>query len=244
MRTLLIFTLLFAVCFSYAQDKAKIEKLLDFVKVKGGTFTMGSTEIEDAQPHKVKLSTFYIQKTELTQALWEAVMGSNPSVDKSNELNPVTNVSWNDCQEFIKKLNSITSKKYRLPTEAEWEYAARGGKLSKSYKYSGSDNLDEVAWYSNTSENIHPVAQKKPNELGLYDMSGNVWEWCQDYYGEYRYGGKVRKDPKGKDNGDQRVFRGGSWRHNALNCLVVYRRSWYPDGGDKYHGIRLLSPVE
>jgi formylglycine-generating enzyme required for sulfatase activity len=224
-------------------DKAKIEKLLEFVKVEGGTFTMGDENLSDATPHEVEVSSFYIQKTEVTQELWEAVMGSNPSQNKSWKDNPVTNVSWDDCQAFIKKLNSISGKKCRLPSEAEWEYAARGGKQSKGYKYAGSDNLDEVAWHGgNSNQKIHPVAEKKPNELGLYDMTGNVWEWCNDWYGDYRV--KFIKNPQGPDNGTYRVLRGGTLYHYAVDCLVADRGSGDPDFGSNYLGFRLLSPVE
>ncbi len=241
--------LLFAVCSCHKPDKAKIEKLLEFVKVEGGTFRMGDENISEAMPHEVEVSSFYMQKTEVTQELWEAVMGSNPSLDKSWKENPVTNVSWDDCQKFIKKLNSITGKQYRLPTEAEWEYAARGGKLSKGYKYAGSDNLDEVAWHSeNSNRKIHPVAEKNPNELGLYDMSGNVREWCNDWYAEYRI--KPKKNPKGADNSDCRVVRGGSWyavefaRDYSAHCLVAKRACSNPDKIEPQNGFRLLSPVE
>jgi formylglycine-generating enzyme required for sulfatase activity len=225
------------------EEKAIIEKLLEFVKVEGGTFTMGSDQIKDATPHEVELRSFIIQRTEVTQELWQAVMGSNPSKDKSWKDNPVTDVSWEDCQAFIKKLNSITWKKYRLPTEAEWEYAARGGRLSKGYKYAGSNNLDEVAWYNgNSNQKIHPVAEKKPNELGLYDMSGNVWEWCNDWYGEYRL--KLKNNPQGPDNGNDRVMRGGSWGYDAVFCLVAIRDDRDPDYRYDFGGFRLLSPAE
>jgi formylglycine-generating enzyme required for sulfatase activity len=251
MQNLLLCILFFAVNLAQAQDKAKIDKLLEFVKVEGGTFTMGDNLLGEKYnsqnhytEHEVELSDFYIQKTEVTQELWQAVMGSNPSENKEWKDNPVTHVSWDDAQSFIQKLNKVTGKKYRLPTEAEWEYAARGGKLSKGFKYAGSDNVDEVAWYGTTAGSIHPVAQKKPNELGLYDMSGNVWEWCQDYYGAYRTDTKVRKDPKGPDNGTTRVIRGGSWISRAEFCLVADRHYRNPDDWDNDLGFRLLSPVE
>jgi formylglycine-generating enzyme required for sulfatase activity len=162
------------------------------VKVDGGTFKMGATSEqgsdaeEDEKPaHSVTLSSYWIGQTEVTKALWNAVMGTNPSLSKGDEL-PVENVSWKDCQKFIKKLNQLTGETFRLPTEAEWEYAARGGNKSKGYKYSGSNDLGTVAWSSNNSlPKTHPVATKQPNELGIYDMSGNVYEWCNDYYDSY-----------------------------------------------------------
>ncbi len=201
---------------------------------------MGDAELDNAPPHKVTVSSFYMQKTEVTQEFWELVMGNNPSKDKSWKDNPVTDVSWDDCQVFIKKLNSISGKKYRLPTEAEWEYAARGAKLSKGYKYAGSDDVNEVAWHSGNSNNkIHPVKEKKPNELGLYDMSGNVWEWCNDWYGDYRLNEAYAKNPQGPDSGTYRVMRGGSWYFSAEDCLVAYR-----DYGSDSVGFRLLSPAE
>ncbi len=164
----------------------------EMVPVEGGTFTMGAADDDnyafnwEKPAHEVTLSSYYIGKTEVTQALWKAVMGSNPSRFKGDNL-PVEQVSWDDCQKFIRRINAATGKQFRLPTEAEWEYAARGGNQSKGYKYSGSNNLDKVAWYGEDWEtgSTHPVGKKQPNELGLYDMSGNVWEWCADWYGDY-----------------------------------------------------------
>ena len=155
------------------------------VKVAGGTFQMGATSEQgsDAFDDEIPIPDYYIGQTEVTQELWEAVMGSNPSYFKGDNQRPVENVSWKDCQEFIEKLNRLTGKNFRLPTEAEWEYAARGGNKSRGYKYSGSDNPDAVAWYKDNSRGeTHPVAQKQSNELGLYDMSGNVCEWYYRYY--------------------------------------------------------------
>ncbi len=217
------------------------------VCVAGGTFSMGSSDSEAAsgeQPvHSVTLSGYLIGETEVTQALWLAVMGSNPSYFKGDDL-PVENVSWDDCREFIGKLNVLTGASFRLPTEAEWEYAARGGNKSVGRKYSGSDTIDEVAWYyynsyalgsSHPDYGTHPVASKSPNELGLYDMSGNVWEWCQDWYGSYSSGSQT--NPTGPSSGSDRVFRGGSWNHFAWYCRVSYRR--YDSPGYRYNGLGL-----
>ena len=219
------------------------------VKVEGGTFTMGATpeqgkdaEDEERPAHKVTLLDYYIGQTEVTQALWKVVMGSNPAYIKGDNL-PVEQVSWDDCQSFIEELNSMLSNelgrmRFALPTEAQWEFAARGGNKSKRYKYAGSNNLDDVAWYGdNSGEQKHPVAQKQPNELGLYDMSGNVWEWCQDLYG--RYSLNAQTDPQGPKDGAKRVLRGGSWYFYAKGCRVSYRGSYTP--GDRYNllGLRL-----
>ena len=198
------------------------------VFVEGGTFTMGATSEQgseaygDEKPtHSVTLSSYYIGETEVTQALWQAVMGNNPSYFKGDNL-PVERVSYNDVKEFITKLNQKTGKTFRLPTEAEWEYAARGGKESKGYKYSGSDNIDDVAWYYENSNNkTHPVKTKRPNELGIYDMSGNVWEWCSDWYGKYT--SEAQTNPQGPSGGSNRVSRGGSWIINARYCRASNR---------------------
>jgi len=212
----------------------------EMVLVEGGTFKMGSNDdYDDEQPiHEVTLSDFYIGKYPVTQAQWQAVMGKNPSHFKGCDDCPVEKVSWEYVQEFIKKLNAKTGKNYRLPTEAEWAYAARGGKQSKGYKYAGSDNLDEVGWYyDNSSNKTHPVGQKKPNELGIYDMSGNVWEWCADWYGAYP--SEPQTNPTGPAKGDRRVLRGGSWSGNDLNCRVAYRSRSNPNFRDLNFGFRL-----
>ena len=214
------------------------------VAVEGGTFTMGATSEQgsdaagDEKPtHQVTLSSYYIGKTEVTQALWKAVMGKNPSKFKGDNL-PVENVSWDDCQEFIKKLNALTGKNFRLPTEAEWEYAARGGNKSRSYKYSGSNNIDDVAWYNKNSENrTHPVKTKQSNELGIYDMCGNVWEWCQDRYGDYS--SATQTNPKGATTGSNRVNRGGSSGSYGRYCRSSYRSYNTPGYSDKFLGLRL-----
>ena len=216
---------------------------IEMVYVKGGTFTMGAISeqgadaYDDEKPaHSVTLSDFYIGKYEVTQAQWRAVMGSNPSSFKGDNL-PVENVSWNDIQKFIQKLNAQTGKEFRLPTEAEWEYAARGGSKSRGYKYSGSNNIGDVAWYSgNSGSKTHPVGQKQPNELGIYDMSGNVWEWCSDWYGSYSSSSQT--NPKGPNSGDYRVLRGGDW--GMIFWKNIYSRTYAnPDRGRMYNGFRL-----
>ena len=168
-------------------------------------------------------------------------MGNNPSNWKGDSL-PVELVSWNDCQDFIKKLNNLTGKNFRLPTEAEWEFAARGGRKSKSYEYSGSNNFDEVAWYTNNSNGqTHPVGTKKPNELGIYDMSGNVWEWCNDWFGNYS--SSVPTNPTGPTSGSRRVGRGGSWDNVAWYCRVSGRISDSPGIRRNRLGLRLVLPL-
>ena len=211
----------------------------NMIPVAGGTFQMGSTTGDsDEQPvHQVTLSSFSIGETEVTQELWQAVMGSNPSYFQGNKL-PVEKVSWNDCQTFITKLNQLTGKTFRLPTEAEWEYAARGGNQSKGYTYSGSNTIGDVAWYTDNSGNsTHLVATKAPNELSIYDMSGNVWEWCQDMYGAYSSGSQT--NPTGPSSGSNRVLRGGSWVVIATYCRVANRDSSTPTGTNHSIGLRL-----
>ena len=223
------------------------------VKVEAGTFTMGATEEQGSDAfdreepaHQVTLTKdYYIGQTEVTQALWQAVMGSNPSNFKGDNL-PVEKVSWEDCQTFITKLNSLTDSKFRLPTEAEWEYAARGGNKSRGYKYSGSNSLNDVAWYTSTTNDsgTKPVATKAPNELGIYDMSGNVWEWCYDWYGSYSSGAQT--DPTGATSGSYRVDRGGCFRSYARGCRVSCRGGSTPAGRSDNRGLRLClgAPIE
>ena len=218
---------------------------IDMVKVEAGTFMMGATsEMQnpygDEKPvHQVTLiNDYYIGKYEVTQALWKTVMGSNSSKFKGDNL-PVEQVSWNDCQEFIGKLNGLTGKKFRLPTEAEWEYAARGGKKSRGYQYSGSSNISDVAWYDgNSGSKTHPVGTKQANELGLYDMTGNVWEWCQDWY--YSYVSSSQTNPTGAVSGSSRVRRGGSWSSLAKYCRSSYRNFGTSDCRYYYLGLRLV----
>ena len=215
----------------------------NMVWVDGGTFRMGATseqgsEISDEKPaHSVTLSGYNIGKTEVTQELWQAVMGSNPSEFMGDDL-PVENVSWDDCQEFIRKLNSMTSQNFRLPTEAEWEFACRGGNNSRGYKYSGSNNLGSVAWYDgNSGKKTHPVATKLPNELGIYDMSGNVMELCADWKGDYSSGAQT--NPKGPYDGSNRVYRGGCWYFYAGYCRSSFRIYSPPTYRNYFLGLRL-----
>ncbi len=238
----------------------------DMVEVRGGTFRMGATSEQGSDAwrgekpvHSVTLSGYYIGKTEVTQALWKAVMGSNPSKFKGDNL-PVEQVSWNDCQEFIRKLNAITGQNFHLPTEAEWEFACRGGNNSRGYKYSGSNDIKKVAWYEDNSVgknhlvgyrrkglrsvvcgdnigNTQPVGTKVSNELGIYDMSGNVYEWCNDCYGGYSSGAQT--NPRGPYDGTQRVTRGGSKGSSAWCCRSSHRSNANLDFHSDSIGLRL-----
>ncbi len=216
------------------------------VAVEGGTFTMGATAEQGSDAgnaelptHQVTLSSYSIGQTEVTQELWQAVMGSNPSHYKGNLKRPVEEVSWEDCQIFLTKLKEMTGQNFRLPTEAEWEFAARGGNKSQTYKYAGSNNIDEVAWYAdNSSATTHPVASKTPNELGLFDMSGNVLEWCQDVY--YFYSSEAQTNPTGPSLEDiGKVVRGGDYFNNATFCRVSFRLSGNKSTSFKNLGLRL-----
>ncbi len=222
------------------------------IPVEGGTFSMGATPEQGSDAssrekpvHQVTVSSYYLGETEVTQALWQAVMGDFPSYFTGMQL-PVEQVSWVDCQAFIAALNAMTGQQFRLPTEAEWEFAARGGNMSMGYKYSGSDNLASVAWYSyNDSWDVrgtgyygtHPVATRNPNELMLYDMSGNVHEWCQDWYGVYDSAAQI--DPVGPNTGSTRVYRGGSWYFDEWFCRVSFRNSVSPSYTSYGIGLRL-----
>ena len=217
---------------------------IEMVKVEAGTFMMGATSemenpTDNEKPvHQVTLTNdYYMGKYEVTQALWQTVMGSNPSEFNGGTL-PVETVNWNDCQEFISKLNSMTGRKFRLPTEAEWEYAARGGKESRGYQYSGSSNISDVAWYDgNSGSKTHAVGTKQPNEIGIYDMAGNVSEWCQDWKGSYNSASQT--NPIENHNGLYRAHRGGGWGYLVRYCRSSYRNNSSPDERYDHVGLRL-----
>ena len=225
----------------------------EMVFVQGGTFTMGCTMgqgndcYDDEMPdHQVTVSDFFICTQEITQALWRIIMGNYPSYFKGDSL-PVENISWNEIQVFISRLNTLTGKQYRLPTEAEWEFAARGGNNGNNYKFSGSNTADEVAWYwnsipsqtmGNEGYGTQPAGLKAPNELGLYDMSGNVFEWCSDWYD--LYDSSAQTDPTGPSSGTYRVVRGGSWNSSERGVSVSYRGFIVPEQRYNYLGFRLV----
>lgn len=219
---------------------------MEFVWIPPGTFIMGSPENEkdrydDETRHRVTLTQgFWMGKYEVTQAQWEAVMNANPSRFESGN-RPVESVSWNDCQDFIAKLNRLNQGTFRLPTEAEWEYAYRAGTTTRFYwgEDRNESDIDRYAWYNgNSGDRTHEVGQKRSNPWGLYDMSGNVWEWCADWYGDYPSGPQV--DPKGQQSGRARVQRGGSWLSYALYCRSASRNRSYPGYGANYIGLRIL----
>ena len=235
------------------RKKAILDNLIaNMVRVEGGTFTMGATPeqsgvfYDNEKPiHQVTLSSFSICRYEVTQEEWDAVMGSNPSVHVGPRL-PVHQISWMQCQTFIRKLNVATGKRFRLPTEAEWEYAARGGNLSNGYRFSGGNDLNQVGWNSANSRDVgeespdygpHPVGTRQPNELGLYDMSGNVSEWCQDWETAYR--GGMQTNPKGAASGRYRIYRGGDWYNQSNLCRVSWRGSGGPGLCEWSLGFRL-----
>lgn len=216
----------------------------NMIRVEGGSFMMGATAeqgttVEEVERpiHKVVLSSYYIGETEVTQSLWKAVMGENPSHFIDSE-KPVESISWQDCQRFINKLNELTGLCFRLPTEAEWEFAARGGNRSKGYRFSGSSDIEQVAWVlSNSKDATHRVKQKKANELGLYDMSGNVLEWCQDVL--CRYKSAEAHNPCGKAKSEFRVNRGGSFCNSAGRCRVSFRNASAYKNSSPILGLRL-----
>lgn len=218
------------------------------IRIEGGTFMMGATEVQNGQAfddeypvHKVELTEYYIGETQVTQALWEAFMGPKNNQSSFKGFNrPVENVTWDACQEFIQKLNGWTGLEFSLPTEAQWEFAARGGNAGKDkdFRYAGSNDIYDVAQFiGNFKNETCPVGEMKPNELGLYDMSGNVWEWCEDWYGYYS--DKTEKDPKGPDIGPFRVQRGGSWHSRAAGCRVSLRKNFNPTSTIGTIGFRL-----
>ena len=240
----------------------------DMVLVQGGSFTMGCTGEQgidcypDERPaHQVTLSSFYIGKYEVTEEQWKAVMGNNPSIDIRGDNYPVERVSWNDIvgttgsymdingvryyeNGYIYKLNQQTGKRYRLPTEAEWEYAARGGNQSKGFKYSGNNTVDNVAWYTvNSSNRKHTVGSRSPNELGIYDMSGNVWEWCSDWFNDKYYSNYAQTNPQGPSSGYFRVTRGGCWYFIEVACRVSHRDYNSVGTRSSYLGFRLAQQL-
>lgn len=240
----------------YTDRKKKEEKkkerfakgIIDnMILVKGGTFMMGASKEQgalcdkDEIRHEVTLDSFYIGKYEVTQKLWELITGNSPSIHKGEDY-PVENVSWNDCHMFISKLNEKSGKKFRLLTEAEWEYAARGGQLSKHYIFAGGNNINDVAWCDDNSGSMpHSVGTKLANELGIFDMSGNVWEWCEDLYGPYEKTPCL--NPQGPNSGSEHIFRGGSWDYYARFCRVSFRRCAKPDFHFCNLGLRLALDV-
>ena len=241
---------------SWAQTNSKTFTVggvsFKMIKVEGGTFQMGATseqgdytEDDEKPVHNVTLSDYSIGETEVTQALWQAVMGSLPAYISSAEEDikgpqrPVCYVSWEYCQQFIRKLNAKTGQRFRLPTEAEWEYAARGGKKSQGFKFSGSNDISSVAWFTETTDDkgSKDVKTKGANELGLYDMTGNVWEWCQDWF--EAYSSSDQTNPKGPAEGSWRMTRGGSWFYAEGYCRVSYRGNNDPTMSNNELGLRL-----
>jgi len=215
------------------EPPAPLPEYENMIYVQGGTFQMGTNDYDNKKPiHTVTLSDFYIGKYEVTQNEYERVMGTNPSYFKCSDC-PVENVSWNDAVEYARKVGK------RLPTEAEWEYAARGGNKNNNYKYSGSNSLDNVAWYNdNSGSKTHSVGTKQANELGIYDMSGNVWEWCNDWYGSYSI--SSQSNPQGPTSGSSRVVRGGSFDYDGFNCRVGNRSLYTPVDRDGRGGFRVV----
>lgn len=259
-KTILTILLILTSAFVFAQSKKKNDKkektilprvskdLLDSIQnnmvwVTGGRFIMGSDagEADERPAYKVTVDGYAISKYPVTQRQWAAIMGTNPSEFVGCDQCPIDKVTWNDAQKFIETLNALTGKKYSLPTEAEWEYAAKGGTNWQAFRYSGSDNIEEVAWYAgNGGRRPHPVGEKQPNTLGLYDMSGNVWEWCLDWYNKNYYEQNEDNNPMGPESGSGRVRRGGSWFTQAGTCKVTTRNSVKQDYSDDIGGFRLV----
>jgi sulfatase modifying factor 1 len=247
---------------AYAQTPPKVPE--NMIRVEGGTFQMGDTfgdgQSREKPVHAVTVSSFVIAKYLVTQKEWRDVMGTDPSHFKGDDL-PVESVSWFDAVQYCNKLSAkngldacytingenvtcdFSRSGFRLPTEAEWEYAAKGGRQSRGTEYAGSSSLDEVAWYyGNSGNKTHPVGQKQANELGLYDMSGNLWEWCNDWYGPY--GPSAQTDPRGADSGRDRVLRGGSWNDDASTVRAAYRNFRKPGSSAIYGGFRVVRRSE
>lgn len=213
------------------------------VWVTGGSFIMGNDagEADERPAYEVVVDGYAISRYPVTQRQWSVIMGNNPSEFVGCDQCPIDKVSWNDAQKFIAILNELTGKKYSLPTEAEWEYAAKGGKGGKMYKYSGSNDIDAASWYAgNSGRRPHPVGEKEPNELGLYDMCGNVWEWCLDWYNKNYYELNESNNPIGPSSGAGRVRRGGSWFTQAVNCKTTTRNNVKQDFTDDSGGFRLV----
>lgn len=215
---------------------------IEMVFVQGGKIKIGSIDGQaDERPVRtVEIKSFYIGKFEITQKQWKMVMQKNPSNFNNCDDCPVEKVCWKDANEFIKYLNKLSKKKFRLPTEAEWEFAAKGGIKSKDFVFSGSNNIEEVAWFRGNSQNkSHAVGSKKPNELDIYDMTGNVAEWCSDWYMEKYYSGAPSENPQGPQNGELKVLRGGSWRSNEAICKNTFRSAFKPNKAFAVYGFRV-----
>lgn len=253
-KSLLILLALLIGALAWAQDSTarKISVTANgvtfkMVEVQGGYFNMGGTAEQlangfytddDEYPiHVVRLDDYWMGETEVTQQLWTAVMGDNPSGFQGDPNLPVERVMWIECQTFVEKLSELTGMTFRLPTEAEWEYAARGGQYTHNYVYSGSNDIDKVAWHD--GDCTHVVGQLQPNELGIYDMSGNVFEWCQDWFGDYEM--MPSENPTGPESGENRVRRGGSWGGSVRGPRVSFRINELPNIRYNYIGFRLAA---
>lgn len=229
------------------EQKVALQKIIDdLIEVEGGTFTMGATQeqMHDAYEwekpvHKVVLSNFFITRHLITQEIWSAIMPFNPSMNKDEQCLPVENITWDECQEFIITINEMTGLSFKLPSEAQWEFAAKGGNKNRGSKYSGGNCAKDVAWYGDNSNNrTHPVGRKSTNELGLYDMSGNVWEWCSDWYDVYD--SLIVTDPVGAASGTRKVLRGGCANTAISSCRVSYRIGRNLKYKDGFLGFRLV----
>jgi sulfatase modifying factor 1 len=246
-KSILFAGFLISSCFVNSQTPPKPEMIF----VEGGTFTMGDSDpvwnIDEQPAQEVTLKSFNIAKTETTVAQWRTFCQS--TVRQMPEApgwgwidnHPIVNISWNEAVEYCKWLSKVNGGNYRLPTGAEWEYAARGGNKSKGFIFSGSNNLDEIGWYSHSGRKTHPVGQKQPNELGLYDMCGNVWEWCSDLFKSYAT--TTQTNPLGLPEGLFYLLRGGSW-FNLASVFRITDRNWdNPDNHDDYYGFRVVSSL-